>query len=233
MTILYENNPSNVDLETDWGFACLIERADKTILFDTGGNGEILIDNVRKLGLADTRIDAVVLSHNHGDHTGGLSAIMQGRPGVKVYLPTGFPDEFGEQVRALGCEPVVADESVTICPGCRTTGTLGKGRIEEQGLCVETDKGWVLITGCAHPGVHKMAAAATKLVDDKLHLVVGGFHMVQHNDSVIRNISKRLEELGVRHAAPCHCSGDRARELFKEHLGERCRLVGVGDVFQL
>jgi len=70
ITIVYDNE-ANASLKSGWGFSCLIETEEK-ILFDTGDSGEKLIYNLRQLNIQPESIDAVVISHNHWDHTGGL-----------------------------------------------------------------------------------------------------------------------------------------------------------------
>ena len=119
-----------------------------------------------------------------------------------------------------------------MCPGAKTTGTLGKGAIDEHGLCVKTFSGWVLITGCAHPRVGNMAAEAKKSTGGPIELAVGGFHMGSYSRSQIEAVIGRFEKLGVRHVAPCHCSGDTAWKLIEEHYGKRCTLAGVGTIFR-
>jgi 7,8-dihydropterin-6-yl-methyl-4-(beta-D-ribofuranosyl)aminobenzene 5'-phosphate synthase len=233
LTIVFDNNAGpDPDLGTAWGFGGLIQGFSKTILFDTGGDGELLLANMRHLGLDLGQLDAIVLSHIHEDHTGGLPSVLAERPGVPVYMPVGFGEEFIQRVQSLGGQPIEADESVEICPGIRTTGTMGKGRIEEHGLCLDTPDGWVLVTGCAHPGIHKMVRQAEQLTGDPPYLVVGGYHMGNRSEKGTLAMIKRFEELGVRRAAPCHCSGDLTRTVFKQRLGDRCRLVGVGDFFR-
>jgi len=232
ITIVYDNNPGRSDLTPAWGFACVVQGLEKTILFDTGGDGRILLANMRKLGLDPNQIDAVVISHIHGDHTGGLASLLRLRRGMHVYIPTGFPALFKEQVRSQGCMPVEADDSIELCAGAKTTGTLGKGAIEEHGLCAKTPSGWVLITGCAHPGVGDVAAKAKAITGGPIELVVGGFHMGGHSEEQITGVVDRFKQLGVRCVAPCHCSGKTAREVFRKRYGERCTLAGVGGVLR-
>jgi 7,8-dihydropterin-6-yl-methyl-4-(beta-D-ribofuranosyl)aminobenzene 5'-phosphate synthase len=232
MTIVYDNNPGQEGLTTAWGFGCVIQGLEKTILFDTGGDGETLLGNMQKLGLDPKSIDVVVLSHIHGDHTGGLASFLEARTGLPVYMPAGFPASFKADVRTAGAEPREADDSETVCLGVRTTGTLGRGAIEEHGLCVKTREGWVVITGCAHPGVANIAAQAKEITGGPIRLVMGGFHMLGHSKAQINRVIDRFEELGVQAVAPCHCTGDGARKLFKEHFGENCTLAGVGSVFR-
>jgi len=59
ITILYDNNPGDSDerLETAWGFSCLVEGLEKTILFDTGGDSAMLLRNMRTLGLDPMRVN--------------------------------------------------------------------------------------------------------------------------------------------------------------------------------
>ena len=232
MTIVYDNNPGHKHLGASWGFSCLVQGPPKTILFDTGEHGKLLLKNMHRLDLDPKQIDLVVLSHIHWDHVGGLESIAGDRPGLPVYMPTGFPREFIQSVRSMGAEPIEADQSVNICPGVCTTGTLGKGAIEEHGLCVKTHKGWVLITGCAHPRADNMAEQAKRVTGEAMHLVVGGYHMVRQPEARINAVIDRFEELGVQRAAPCHCSGDLTRKLFKQRWSGRCSLVGVGDAFR-
>ena len=232
VTIVYDNNAGRKDLTAAWGFACVIQGLEKTILFDTGGEGKTLLENMRRLGLDPKAIEVIVLSHIHGDHTGGLSSILRERSDIPVYMPSGFPSAFVKQVHSLGGQPQEATDSAVVCRGARTTGTLGRGAIEEQGLCVRTSAGWIMITGCAHPGVENLAGQARETVGESLHLVVGGCHLVRQSPAKINAVLDRLEELGVKRVAPCHCSGDLARRLFEQRYGDRCELAGVGSIFQ-
>jgi len=232
ITVVYDNNPGLEGLTTDWGFGCLIQGTQKTILFDTGGNGRILLENMGRLNLDPNEIDVVVLSHIHGDHTGGLASVARDRKDLPVYIPVGFPSAFKDHVRSLKARPIEAATSEVICRGVRTTGTLGKGAIEEQGLCVKTRRGWVLITGCAHPGVERMAAQAKEITGGPICLVMGGFHLLRRSPSQINAVIDRFKELGIQRVAPVHCTGEPARNLFKQRFGEGCNLGGVGTVFE-
>jgi 7,8-dihydropterin-6-yl-methyl-4-(beta-D-ribofuranosyl)aminobenzene 5'-phosphate synthase len=75
------------DLERDWGFAALIEYEGRRILFDTGNDAQTFKRNVARLDLDLTRLDAAVISHRHGDHTSGLSYLLEVNPAVKIYTP--------------------------------------------------------------------------------------------------------------------------------------------------
>ena len=74
-------------LQQDWGFAALIEYGGKRILFDTGNDAAIFEHNVKHLGIDLSRLDAVVISHRHGDHTSGLKYLLEVNPRVKIYTP--------------------------------------------------------------------------------------------------------------------------------------------------
>ena len=76
ITILYNNVPHAPDCRCQWGFACLVRGAEETILFDTGGDGRVLLANMQRLGVDPGEIDCVVLSHSHGDHTGGVRELL-------------------------------------------------------------------------------------------------------------------------------------------------------------
>jgi 7,8-dihydropterin-6-yl-methyl-4-(beta-D-ribofuranosyl)aminobenzene 5'-phosphate synthase len=232
LTIVYDNNPGRDDMTPAWGFGCVVQGLDRTILFDTGGDGRLLLANMRAAGVDPNQIDAVFISHAHGDHTGGLGALLRSRGPLDVYLPGGAGSGLVRQVQDVGGRPVDCDESVQVCPGARTTGTLGRSAIPEHGLCVQTRDGWILITGCAHPGVGELAAAAKEVTGGDLALVVGGFHMGWQSERQILAVIERFENLGVRAVAPCHCTGQRARKLFKRHFAQRCTLAGVGNRFE-
>jgi 7,8-dihydropterin-6-yl-methyl-4-(beta-D-ribofuranosyl)aminobenzene 5'-phosphate synthase len=76
ITILYDNTLFQNNLEADWGFSCLVEAHGRTILFDTGANGALLLENMKKLNIKPSSVDDVFISHPHFDHIGGLSAFL-------------------------------------------------------------------------------------------------------------------------------------------------------------
>jgi 7,8-dihydropterin-6-yl-methyl-4-(beta-D-ribofuranosyl)aminobenzene 5'-phosphate synthase len=87
VTILYDAFGNRPDLTPDWGFAALIQYGGKRILFDTGNNAGVFAHNVRALGVDLRRLDFVVISHRHGDHTAGLNYLLRVNPHVKIYAP--------------------------------------------------------------------------------------------------------------------------------------------------
>ena len=74
-------------LEHDWGYAALVEVAGRRILFDTGNDARKFERNVRALGIDLRRLDFVVISHRHGDHTAGLRYLRRVNPHVRIYVP--------------------------------------------------------------------------------------------------------------------------------------------------
>lgn len=99
IAIIYDNNPYKKGLETAWGFSCFVKGTAKTILFDTGGDGSLLLRNMKSLGIDPKEIDLVFLSHIHKDHVGGLWHVIKRNPKVIVYIPKSFPDSFKKEVK--------------------------------------------------------------------------------------------------------------------------------------
>lgn len=101
VTILYDAFGPASALQRDWGFGALVEYGGRRVLFDTGNDAAIFARNVELLGVDLTRLDAVVISHRHGDHTTGLEVVVAANPGVPIHVPHeaaffrgGAPKEF-------------------------------------------------------------------------------------------------------------------------------------------
>ena len=233
LTVVYDNNPMTAGLQTAWGFACVIEAGKTKALFDTGGDGVVLLENMRKLAIAPADIDLVVLSHPHGDHTGGLSDILRIHPRLPVYFPRSFPRSFSEEIKTAGATPVAVTSFAEIQPGIFTLGEF-RGAIPEQPLAIRTPRGLVIVTGCAHPGIVRILARAREVFGkEPVHLVMGGFHLVHASRKEILEIVDGFRELGVHSVAPCHCTGDTARLMFSEAYGKNYRAIGVGATIEI
>jgi len=229
MLITYDNNPYDARLRTSWGFSCVVRCDQKSILFDTGGNSTILLDNMGKLKIDSKEIDIVVFSHIHGDHTGGLAGFLKKNNQVTVYLPKSFPQSFKNGVKSYGTSMEEVDAPREIIPGIYTTGELGRG-IKEQSLIVKTSRGLVVITGCAHPGIVTIIREAKKIAGDKVYLVLGGFHLGGTPTTQINAIIQNIKMLGVEKVAPCHCTGEEAMTLFRRYFGKNYIETGVGTI---
>jgi len=231
VTVLFDNYPAAEGFRTGWGFAALLETPGHTLLFDTGADGEALLENFRLLGKDPLAIETIVLSHAHGDHTGGLQALLNLglRPEIVVF--PGFPPAPEGQLPE-GVIISEAEPGQEIQPGIRTTGRMGTG-ILEQALILDTADGTVVLTGCAHPGVIEMIKRAQELQPGPLHLVAGGFHIMAASASEIQGILTEFRDLGVERAGATHCSGEAAMEAFQEAYGENFQPLGSGRVFSI
>lgn len=165
ITILYDNTVYKQGLESDWGFSCLVEVPDKTILFDTGSNGSILLENMKKLNVDLSSIDDVFISHAHFDHTGGLSAFLNENSNVKIFAPVSFRGVRNAKEVIYVSKPTQLYENIF------STGELDH---IEQSMAVKTDKGLVLVVGCSHPKMQHIIKAASQF--GRVYGIIGGLH---------------------------------------------------------
>lgn len=232
ITVVYNNMTHMPALTTAWGFAAVIEDDADVVLFDTGGDGPTLLANMEQLGIAPESIGAIVLSHIHGDHTGGLDAFLARQPNVTVYMPQSFPAALRRSVEQWGARVEVVRGPRHLFANLYSTGEMGDGTIE-QALIVDTASGLVVITGCAHPGIVNITRAARMYLGKDVYLLMGGFHMLGRHPEQIRVTVAALRQLGVRKVAPSHCTGDAAIALFRDKWAKDFIEGGCGAVIDV
>lgn len=213
ITILYDNDVYKEGLQADWGFSCLVEvpcQDGKRILFDTGTNGSILLSNMEKLNIDPASIDEVFISHAHFDHVGGLSAFLNVKSDVTIYVPFSLRGVRGVKEVVSVSEPLKIHEDVF------STGELDH---IEQSMAVKIDKGIVIIAGCSHPRMAHILKAASQF--GNIHAIIGGLHGFSEFD-----LFKDLELI-----CPTHCTQHKAE--IKALYPEKYTDGGVGRVIIL
>ena len=229
--ITYDNYRYQEVLTSAWGFSCLVRGTEQTILFDTGGNGSILLANMKQLKIDPQEIDVVVLSHIHADHVGGLERVIEENKSVTIYLPASFPKSFKDSLRNSRIKFIEVHEPTKICHGVYATGELGTW-IKEQSLMIHTGRGIMVITGCAHPGIVKIITKVKDFTGKDVLFVAGGFHLGGEGKRELEEIIIAFRKLRVNYVGPCHCSGDLARQMFKKEYRDNYINVGVGRKIQ-
>jgi len=225
-TITFNNVPFDHRLQPDWGFSAYIEGLPQRILFDTGADGDILLSNMKVLGIDPKSVDLLFFSHSHWDHTGGAGAFLRENPDVTIYILSSFAPMFKDY------KEVVSDQPQELTEGVLSTGKMGT-TIEEQSLLVNTAKGWVVFTGCSHSNVANIVTRAKEVTKEEIYLVIGGFHLGGYEESFIKGIIRRFREAGVKKVAPSHCTGEPAFGLFQEEYGEDYVKTGVGSIIEI
>ena len=190
ITILYDNDAYKEGLQADWGFSCLVEVENTpTILFDTGTNGSILLSNMEKLNIDPASVDEIFISHAHFDHVGGLSAFLNVKRDVTIYVPPSLRGIRGVKEVVSVSEPLKIHENV-----------FSTGEIDhiEQSMAIKIDEGIVIIAGCSHPRMAHIFKAASQF--GNIHAIVGGLHGFSEYD-----LFKDLELI-----CPTHCTQHKA-----------------------
>ncbi len=232
-TIVYNNIPSNNELKTDWGFSVWIRMNGNVILFDTGTKPDILQENLNKLKLDPKQISVIAISHEHGDHTGGLESVLKKvKNGTKIYLPNDFNPDLKSYYPEM--EFVVNDRYREIADGVWLTEIFvdPRWKIREQALVLIKEDKLLVITGCAHPDIVGMCESITKHFPDKEYeIVTGGFHLMNHSEENVIRISDQVKELGFKYLAPSHCNGENSIAVFKKEWGEYFVQLNLGDSY--
>jgi 7,8-dihydropterin-6-yl-methyl-4-(beta-D-ribofuranosyl)aminobenzene 5'-phosphate synthase len=240
--------------ESEHGLSFLIEVDQKLILFDAGASA-LFKRNAARMGIDLDKVYRIILSHGHWDHGNGLEH-MQGKPLIchpgcfvkryrksgKEYLGLPFSKKEAEErfdletfrhpIRLLdhlwflGEIPRRNDfEAIS------TKYMLEDGSedfiMDDSGLAVATEKGLVVISGCAHSGISNMIEYARRVTGIlKVAAVVGGFHLKAANTQTHRTI-EYLEGLGDIRVMPSHCTFDPALDLFHSAFGDSKVLAGA------
>ncbi len=230
ITVVYDNWSYTPGMSTDWGFACLVQGLQQTLLFDSGRIASTFMSNLNKLGIDHQRIHTAFVSHEHHDHIGGLPKLLQTSPGMQVYLHASFSSGYKKLLRSRNAQVVEMGSPGIICTHAASTGEMRSRIKNEHSLVVRTDKGAIVITGCAHPGILDIVQRARSLTNQDILLVMGGFHLLHDSTRSIRQIIDGFQQAGVRYVAPSHCSGGEAIQLFAEAYGKRYIRSGAGRV---
>jgi len=195
LKILYDNE-AKYGFKGGWGFSCLVG---DELLFDTGGDVNTLLFNMHRFNVNFSSIKVIVLSHEHGDHVGGIQVLRE-LGEVKVFVPKSFSRNFKRSLTShYNVTLIEVDEARAISQRIFTTGELGS-LIKEQSLSVRTNTGLIVITGCSHPGLMNILRKVSQF--GEVYGVIGGFHGFH-----------RLEALkGIKLIVPCHCT------IYKEEI---------------
>jgi 7,8-dihydropterin-6-yl-methyl-4-(beta-D-ribofuranosyl)aminobenzene 5'-phosphate synthase len=226
--VIYDNYTRVDSLTPDWGYSIVIEGLEKAILFDTGAKPDIFASNFRKMGLDASAIDILVLSHEHGDHTGGIPSIVKMKTGIPVIIPHSFSMEFKKKLESLGLKPLLVNEPAMICKDLYTSGDFDFP-VAEQALVLDTKQGLVVMTGCSHPGIVEMLKEIKATFHKNIYMVFGGFHLLEKSEKEMDEIISAMKALGVVKCGATHCTGDMQIKMFRDAFGENYFELGVGN----
>jgi len=261
ITTLSENIASTGDLLAEWGLSILVATGRENILFDTGKTITASY-NTASLEIDLNRIDKIVLSHGHHDHTGGLRQILRqmgkeveviAHPDIwtnKYRRRKGKKDKYvgipfqRQEIESLGANFILTTKPVKVTDNIMTSGevpmvtdyeTIDSGLfvkgdggwqpdklLDDLALIINTEKGLVVVLGCAHRGMINTLYHAQQLTNGKpIHTVLGGAHLISASKERIRLTIAALKELGVQKLGLCHCTSLPVVSLLAQEFGNK------------
>jgi 7,8-dihydropterin-6-yl-methyl-4-(beta-D-ribofuranosyl)aminobenzene 5'-phosphate synthase len=231
ITILVDDfNGVSPNYLKSFGFAALIEKGDKKLLFDTGTKGDILTHNMAQYGLSPKTLSAIILSHNHYDHTNGLRAVMIKNSKVPIYVHKYWNNPVKHRGKDISYMNIIvndkARECVEINKGIFLTNahlSSDYGGIYEHACFIQVNKSYILLCGCCHPGLKSFLSDRFELKipqDAPLHFI-GGMHNFKFTDNEAIKVN-----IITRSITLCHCT--QYFKTFKNQFREKCHSAIIG-----
>ena len=240
ITTLVENCVYGRKLQAEHGLSLYVEAGGNVVLFDTGAS-DLFIRNARLLHCDLQRVDYLVLSHGHSDHSGGLEAFLEINKKAKVLckreaLDPKFKGNRGNGIRHAARLDILP--GIWIFPDLpvineddthfeqfivKRGGELIPDRFEDElALVLKGEESMILLSACSHRGITNILRSVSSFFNENhLKMIIGGFHI--HNassdkdDVIVNGLKNSLpDELGV-----CHCSGVDKYALFYSLWGNK------------
>jgi len=247
ITTLSENTASRAGLLAEHGISILVETETASILLDTGQTTSVS-HNADNLGVDLSKIDKIVLSHGHHDHTGGLQSVLRkmnaGIPFQRLELEnlgarfnmTRNPVKITDNIMTTGEIPMVTDfEQIDPYLVVKEGNDYKPDTLmDDQALIVNTGSEIVVILGCAHHGIINTLYHAQQLTGVKqIHMVVGGCHLIGSSEERIWQTIAALKDLGVQRIGVSHCTGMQAAVIMAHEFGDSFFFNNAGTRIEL
>ena len=162
------------------------------------------------------------------------------------------PEEFKAAAEALGIRFVIVDAPTKLAPGVVLTGPITRTHPERnvspgfflkagdeyvadtvpesQMVGIDTDQGWLLVSGCGHAGLVNASEQLLRIKKQPIIMGVGGFHLFRASDETVSWTAGKLKEFGCQKFVGAHCTGARATYHIRDHLGLPDSSVSIGAV---
>jgi len=221
ITILTENSVSLKEAhncQAEWGLSLLMEWKGKKFLLDSGATN-LYMRNAEKMKINLDDIDGILLSHYHWDHVDGLNFLetkekksLFCHPESISKLPekqqTLFKSKFNITSTEIPLE--IHGDMFLMGENPRITeierGTYKENPMKDDSAMVfKTEKGCVIVTGCSHSGIINICLQAMKISGQKLHAVIGGFHLFKENMETTEKVISWFEDHKIEILYPMHC----------------------------
>jgi 7,8-dihydropterin-6-yl-methyl-4-(beta-D-ribofuranosyl)aminobenzene 5'-phosphate synthase len=237
ITVLVENSVHERGLKAEHGLAWHIQFGSHQVLFDAGQTN-LLIENARQIGISLDRLDAIVLSHGHYGHTGGLAAVVAASPCPPVFLhPAAREPKFSLQ-------PDGTPRFIGLPEASHAFLMHHQARIIETRACTEVVKG-LFVTGeiprhtsYEDPGgrffldEHATQPDIQELNPGRpFRAVLGGLHLLNASPERLAATVEALRQREIPLLVPAHCTGVAAVARLWESFPGRCTAPGVGRQF--
>ena len=293
----------NRSLRSEWGLSLHLTSnigdVSKRFLLDFGWTPEVLNNNLELLRIDVAALDALIVSHGHLDHFGGLEGFLARhrasmRDDLALYL--GGEDAFCYRHQAAGngafatfglldrrslaaarVRPVLSEAPLVIEGQAFTTGIVPRTSIErvlpntfvefgardgagcntadyasqhftpaelsgqpmpdqhlhEHGTCFHVKgRGLVVITSCGHAGIVNTVRRARQVSGvERVHALVGGFHLSPASPDYLRRVMAELKTLDIDHLFPMHCSGQNFIDAVKREMPQTLVECTTGSSF--
>jgi 7,8-dihydropterin-6-yl-methyl-4-(beta-D-ribofuranosyl)aminobenzene 5'-phosphate synthase len=231
ITGIVDNYSESSKFRSDWGFSTLIKTDYHNILFDAGSDPEVFEHNINLIDPDLKKIDILFISHSHKNHIGAIKYVLKNYRVGNIVIPEEQNEEIENKLREIKVRPIIINKPTSIDEGIYSTGILGEER--EQSLVIPSEKGLILITGCAHSGIKNISEHVEKTFSDKIYMIIGGLHLYKKYDQVLKEDINEINKLQFKYILPSHCTGDTAKKLLKQKLNDRFMDFGAGVTINL